>query len=623
MNRRHQYLFRLILPLLLLPLLAACQRGDPAVDALHRTADSLMQSRPVSALLLLQACDSVGVSPVSAPVDAWPRRQRMRHELLRAKAMNKAYVNFTTDSVMKEVADYYDSHGTPNERMEAHYLLGCTYRDLGEAPRALDCFNDAVSCVEKLQTGDESLEIINADCDYSQLCRIYAQKADILWHQSLLDDYLETLDKAIFYAEKANDSIVMLNSLAYKMCAYEKKNMPDSVISIHRKIHDSYLKIGKPDIAARFAFLSIGSYLMKGLYDEAEKFLDFYERASGYFEENGKIQKGREVYYYMKGKYYASIQANDSAFYWFRKELAEGSDLNNQNGASRELSLLYYKMGIADSAAKYAIYSYEMNDSVYAQMATAEVEKAQNIYNYTRHKEQSIREKERADKEHSRFIVISITSFFAGSFVLLLYRRKVKKQQEERNEYEETKRKYRKLLQEKEELNNLAKSIMAEEKSNKAKLNDIIEEKTREIKQLEDKLNHYNIDTLNIKDTLEDVYKKSDIFEVLEPKIKRGIKLSDEDLAKIESFAQQNMQSLYSFLKSCNLSDNRKRYTCFLFRLHLGVKDVSNLLGVSSSYISQISSDMVNSLFSKTGSSKELKKELLKFDRIDLIPANI
>ena len=79
MNRRHQYLFRLILPLLFLPLLAACQRGDPAVDTLHRTADSLMQSRPDSALLLLQACDSVGVSPVSAPIDAWPRRQRMRH----------------------------------------------------------------------------------------------------------------------------------------------------------------------------------------------------------------------------------------------------------------------------------------------------------------------------------------------------------------------------------------------------------------------------------------------------------------------------------------------------------------------------------------------------------------
>ena len=48
--------------------------------------------------------------------------------------MNKNYVPFSTDSVMQEVADYYDHHGPPNERMEAHYLLGCVYRDMGEAP---------------------------------------------------------------------------------------------------------------------------------------------------------------------------------------------------------------------------------------------------------------------------------------------------------------------------------------------------------------------------------------------------------------------------------------------------------------------------------------------------------
>ena len=48
----------------------------------------------------------------------------MEAELLRARAMNKAYEPFTTDSVMKEVASWYDRNGTPNERMEAHYLLG-------------------------------------------------------------------------------------------------------------------------------------------------------------------------------------------------------------------------------------------------------------------------------------------------------------------------------------------------------------------------------------------------------------------------------------------------------------------------------------------------------------------
>ena len=52
----------------------------------------------------------------------------MQGELLRARRMNKEYIDFTTDSVMKEVAAYYDRHGSPNERMEAHYLLGCAYR---------------------------------------------------------------------------------------------------------------------------------------------------------------------------------------------------------------------------------------------------------------------------------------------------------------------------------------------------------------------------------------------------------------------------------------------------------------------------------------------------------------
>ena len=73
---------------------------------------------------------------------SWSTAQRMRFELLRAKAMNKGDILFTSDSVMRQVTDYYDSHGTDNERMEAHYLLGCVYRGLYEVPRAIDCFMD-------------------------------------------------------------------------------------------------------------------------------------------------------------------------------------------------------------------------------------------------------------------------------------------------------------------------------------------------------------------------------------------------------------------------------------------------------------------------------------------------
>ena len=78
----------------------ACGRHRQA-DALLSQADSLMASRPDSAFAML---DSVR----DEARGTWGRADRMRYELTLAEAMNKAYVSFTTDSVMKRVARYYD-----------------------------------------------------------------------------------------------------------------------------------------------------------------------------------------------------------------------------------------------------------------------------------------------------------------------------------------------------------------------------------------------------------------------------------------------------------------------------------------------------------------------------------
>ena len=64
--------------------------------------------------------------------------RQMHKALMQAKAQNENFEPFTTDSTMLRVVDYYDSHGTANEQMLAHYFLGCVYRDLGDAPRALE-----------------------------------------------------------------------------------------------------------------------------------------------------------------------------------------------------------------------------------------------------------------------------------------------------------------------------------------------------------------------------------------------------------------------------------------------------------------------------------------------------
>ena len=86
----------------------------------------------------------------------------MRYELVYAQAQNKAYVNFTTDSIVLSLVDYYGRHGNANEQMMANYMAGCAYRDLEDALSALKYLNLAVDAV------DESDE----DCDLNILKKL-------------------------------------------------------------------------------------------------------------------------------------------------------------------------------------------------------------------------------------------------------------------------------------------------------------------------------------------------------------------------------------------------------------------------------------------------------------------
>ena len=126
-----------ILPLLLLFLaFAACTESVRHAKALEE-AETLLGSRPEEALRML---DSIGRLDGSMG-----KKERMRWQLLRLTAQNKCYVPFNSDSAALEVAGYYDRHGTPNERMAAHYLLGCVYRDLRKPQNQLQAFHQLSS----------------------------------------------------------------------------------------------------------------------------------------------------------------------------------------------------------------------------------------------------------------------------------------------------------------------------------------------------------------------------------------------------------------------------------------------------------------------------------------------
>ncbi|MBO4801857.1 MAG: hypothetical protein J5545_08345, partial [Bacteroidaceae bacterium] len=176
-------------------LLAACG-GGKRYHALMHEADSLLTAGDaVAAYRLLAAADSQKT--------AWSRREEMDYELLKAQAQNLAYVDFQTDSVLRIVARYYDRHGTPNQRLRAHYLLGCTYRDLHEAPLALLSWEDAVACADTLSPA----------CDFATLFRVYGQMADVYFRQFMPEKELVVRENFCHYALLAGDTLNYIRGL--------------------------------------------------------------------------------------------------------------------------------------------------------------------------------------------------------------------------------------------------------------------------------------------------------------------------------------------------------------------------------------------------------------------------
>lgn len=51
-------------------------------------------------------------------------------------------------ALCKKAISEYKEIRPPNEKMEAHYLLGCIYCDMKEAPKAMQCYQDAVESVD-------------------------------------------------------------------------------------------------------------------------------------------------------------------------------------------------------------------------------------------------------------------------------------------------------------------------------------------------------------------------------------------------------------------------------------------------------------------------------------------
>ena len=528
---------------------------------------------------------------------------QMRAQLEELERQNRADSVMTNDSLAEHLVKYFDRHGTPNERMRAHYILGRTYADMGEAPRAVDAYLDAASQADTTAN----------DCDYTILSRVYSQMAAVYYSQNLIVDYINSLDNSINFGWKANDTSQALNGYAYKIVAYDKLKKYDMVIEMFDDFYDQFLQLYGIEKVAPYCIIPIKSLLNKGYLSKAKKYIEIIESKSGYFDADHNIVKGRENFYYYRGLYYLLTSQYDSANISFRKELQYGKDYVNQNMGSHGLSLLYTLMNKPDSAAKYAIYGYDMNDSVYAQMATKEVEQAKALYDYSHHQKMALQEHRKAVQrkaENSRlyFVIICIIAILLGSTYMWYKKRAaaIKRYLEKTKELELAKL----------DLHNLQslKANMEDMASLKTKLEIQIDEHKKKVEILQEENEKYKNNELLVRKSAENLLNESETYQLLQKKAYACRTLNDEEWSELNELVKNVFPGFFTFLSQRNylLNNSYDFKICVLFRLHIGMKDAGGLVGISKASVSRISSDVMQKLFGERGSGKELKKRLEK-----------
>ncbi len=594
-------------------LLAACSGGEHrrALD----TAYALINDRPDSALVILDSLEpsAQGLS----------HGQLRRWQLLRLMAQNKCDTVFRSDSLQRILTDYYDRHGTPNERMWAHYLLGRAYYDMGEALPALKAYEDATAAADTTAS----------DCDFWNLCRIYHQEALLLYYQNLPDEIFETLDNACQAASKAGDEMSRILCYEKKALAYERLGKTDSMAVAGMVASAMFHDIGQDQMAARSLYWVFPYNIENGDYNQAKKNMDVYEGQSGYFDKDNQIETGREHYYSEKGKYYLGVGVMDSAEACFRKCLSVR--LPHSNKISKEdyyrihaglhgLAIYYDKVNVPDSAAKYAMLSEAYNDSTYKYTYISEAIQMKKLYDQTRLLE---REKELENHAYmmSRNIwlisILSLSILVIG-VILLLYLRKRYKEKAEREKRIADNNEILSILKEMERNQTAQTDQIVTEKDDKVKSEgEKFSDNLRRLEKAIQLLLEQN-KSLGSSESIATVSNEGNkeknkyhtIMKIKSVGFQPHDQLNKSEWNEIERYMENKHAVMLKKLREIDKITEKDYQICLLTMLGISTSFIGILIGTSSHTVSMAKKRIIDKLTGKEGSGKELLTYLQNLD---------
>ena len=384
------YLYMLPLAGLFYILVTICICGctSKSYPAILLTADSLTMIAPDSAIVLLRQ-----ISPMMA--DEKLRTQRF-YQLLCIKAADKAYLTHTSDSLILVLLDFYESTQDKDLLPDVYYYAGRIYRDLGDAPQALEYFHRALDALPD-GTGSRQRPLINSQMGTLFSLQGMHDKAITCFQHALNDDKIR------------QDSVDILFDLQDLGFQYRNKQQIDSSLFYYRQA------LCMAHNLQNSCFINMISAQIAGLYKQIGQ----YELALKTLTPSLSYVRPQEAssIYSTASELYHRLGQTDSAIYYYKKMLEIGTVYAKQ-AACQGMALIAIERKQAEDAIYYSTQYQLYTDSVKKLTQTESVQKMQSLYNYQlRERENNRLEQDNLRKE----IIIQAETFVCLLLLIAVY----------------------------------------------------------------------------------------------------------------------------------------------------------------------------------------------------------
>jgi hypothetical protein len=549
-------------------------------------------------------------------------RENMLRELEQLEAYNVADTLMSSYFAESErLAKWFDDHGSSNERMRAHYILGRAYADLGEAPYAIDSYLNAISCA------DTTAE----DRNYQKMKIIYSQMAYVYYGQLLFTNDIDARKHALYYACLSGDTLSAIAELKLIASPLILLNRKDSAEKVLNEAIRQYYEAGFKQQALEASIMLMHIYAEdEHRSDDLKRLIDTFDAECNLFDENRNLPSAKRQYFYYKGMYFDHVNQLDSAEYYYRKVSRPNMSIVSKVPLYKGLLSVYGKRHIPDSVDKYSLLYCTANDSSLAVRDQDITARMAASYQYNRFQKEAFKNEEKARNARIRLYVLLIISFaliVIGIVGFTSFKRKQRRETERmKAEYAEATEKYNKNLHAINVLENSHKEVIAiiQEELDNAKgerlkfrekyyaslsaieeLNNKYEAETTELKienvRLQELINvlKQSKDLSTFVETSKEFF-NSDIARLILHRVEKSqFMLSEEEWSELAATANKCFPAMVNDLNRLVGMTQQKQRVCILGILQLRTSDIAYFLNVTPQRITNMRMALNSALFNE------------------------